>query len=194
MARRHPPTSPRIASPSNQEWAREVMYRTIHSMLETLGPQALDALEISGETWGQRLAFRSYRSANFPAFDICKQRLPESFDLIIADQVFEHLLWPYRAANNVRSMLRSGGRFLLTTPFLIRVHDTPFDCSRWTETGLRYFLAECGFDLQRILTGSWGNRSCVVANFEAWPIYRPSVHSLANEPEFPVVVWAMAQV
>ena len=169
------------------------MYRAMHDMLESLGPQDLDALEISGETWGQRLAFRSFRSTNFPDFDVCEQRVPDTFDLIIADQVFEHLLWPYRAARNVRSMLRPGGRFLLTTPFLIKVHDTPTDCSRWTETGIRYFLAECGFELGKITTSSWGNRGCVIANFEHWPIYRPEAHSLANEPDFPVVVWAMAQ-
>ena len=64
----------------------------------------------------------------------------ESFDLIIAEQVFEHLKWPYRAAKNVYRMLRPGGSFLITTPFLVRCHEMPDDCTRWTDTELKNFL------------------------------------------------------
>jgi SAM-dependent methyltransferase len=117
--------------------------------------------------------------------------LPSRFDLIIADQVFEHLLWPYRAGRNVRSMVKPGGHFLMTTPFLIKVHESPVDCSRWTELGLKHLLAECGFPLEEIRTGSWGNRACVRANFRRWA--RKGFRSLANESEFPVTVWALAK-
>jgi len=51
-------------------------------------------------------------------------------------------------------------RRVVTTPFLIRLHDGPVDCSRRSETGLKYFLAECGFDIEKIKTGSWGNPEC----------------------------------
>src|SRR5205823_6255879 len=114
-------------------------------------------------------------------------------DLVIAEQVFEHLPWPYRAARNVFKMLKPGGHFLMTTPFLVRLHDMPLDCTRWSETGIRYFLAECGFDMERIKSSSWGNRACAIANFKRWEGFRPSRHSLENEPKFPVVVWALAQ-
>jgi hypothetical protein len=43
---------------------------------------------------------------------------------------------------------------LITTPFLIKVHGAPFDCSRWTKLGIRHFLAEAGFDVANITTGS----------------------------------------
>jgi hypothetical protein len=75
-------------------------------------------------------------------------------------------------------MLAPGCHFLITTPFLIRRHDIPVDCSRWTELGMKHFLAECGFPIETIRTGSWGSRSCVKANFK---------------PNFPVSVWALAQ-
>ena len=169
------------------------MYRETHALVQGLAPQSLDVLEISGTKWGERFSFRSYRSVAFPEFDICKDTLDDRFDLIIADQVFEHLLWPYRAGRNVRAMLKPGAAFLVTTPFLIRVHPTPVDCSRWTETGIQYLLAECGFELTQIRTGSWGNRACVDANFTSWPDYLPNEHSLENEPQFPVVVWALAR-
>jgi hypothetical protein len=90
-------------------------------------------------------------------------------------------------------MLRPGGTLVVTTPFLIRVHPSPFDCSRWTELGLKYLLAEAGFDLSRITTGSWGNRACVRSNFVDWRGWNPILHSLRNEPDFPVHVWAFAK-
>jgi SAM-dependent methyltransferase len=152
----------------------------------------MSALEISGSHWANA-GFASFRSVEYPNFDICSQRLPDTFDMIIAEQVFEHLLWPYRAGRNVFAMLRPGGYFLITTPFLYRVHEFPVDCSRWTELGLKYFLAECGFQLECIRAASWGNRQCVKAFLRDYIMYRPLVHSLKNEPGFPIVVWAIAQ-
>lgn len=173
-------------------WVRTVMYRECFQMIQEIGPERLDALEISaGQEWC-RLPFRSYTPTTYPEFDICKDRLDRQFDLIIADQVFEHLLWPYRAARNVHAMLRPDGYFLISTPFLVRIHMIPTDCTRWTEQGLRHFLAECGFDLDRIKTGAWGNRACINANFKRWA-RRGWFRSLKNEPDFPVTVWALAQ-
>jgi hypothetical protein len=90
-------------------------------------------------------------------------------------------------------MLTPGGALLITTPFLLKIHDAPVDCSRWTELGIRHFLAEAGFDIANITTGSWGNRACVRSNFRPWTPYLPWLHSLRNEPDFPVVVWALAR-
>jgi SAM-dependent methyltransferase len=173
-------------------WARTVMYRECFRLVRELDPSKLDALEISaGKVW-RPLGFLSFTEANFPEFDVCSMTLPWRFDLIIADQVFEHLLWPYRAGRNVHSMLKPGGHFLVTTPFLIKVHEVPVDCSRWTEFGMKHLLAECGFPMDGIRTGSWGNRACVQANFRHWA-RRGWFKSLANEPEFPVSVWALAR-
>lgn len=173
-------------------WARTVMYSECFRLIRELEPPELDTLEISaGKEW-RPLGFKSYTEANFPEFDVCSMMLPGRYDLIIADQVFEHLLWPYRAGKNVYGMLRPGGHLLVTTPFLIKVHDVPVDCSRWTELGMKHLLAECGFPFEGIRTGSWGNRACVKANFRRWA-RRGWFKSLANEPEFPVSVWALAR-
>ena len=90
-------------------WARTVMYRECFRLVRELEPSKLEALEISaGHIW-RTLGFKSFTEANFPEFDVCSMTLPKAFDLIIADQVFEHLLWPYRAGRNVHSMLKPGG-------------------------------------------------------------------------------------
>jgi len=160
--------------------------------IRDLNPQQLDVLEISaGASW-RNLPFKSYSEMNYPEYDICSQKIDRQFDLIIADQVFEHLLWPYRAGRNVYDMVKPGGHFLIMTPFLIRVHAVPTDCSRWTEMGLHHFLAECGFDFDQIRTNSWGNRKMLKANLVNWARagWRKS---FPNEPAYPLQVWALAR-
>lgn len=175
-----------------EHWCRVVMNRETRTLVESLSPLELSVLEISGDSWKTPGQFKSYKSLHFPDYDVCSTVLDEKFDLIIAEQVFEHLAWPYRAGRNVLATLNRGGHFLITTPFLNRVHEHPIDCCRWTEAGLKYFLAECGFPLGQIRTGSWGNRTCIIANFRSWVRYRPWLHSLKNEAQFPIVVWALA--
>jgi SAM-dependent methyltransferase len=176
-----------------QKWSRVVMQRECDRLIEVLQPERLKVLEISGNVY-QKFAFKEYTSLSFPDYDICSTVLAERFDLIIAEQVFEHLLWPYRAGRNVYEMLNPGGHFLISTPFLVKIHNYPIDCSRWTEIGLKHFLAECGFLLDNIQTASWGNRKCVAANFgKRWVRYHRRLHSLKNEPDFPYSVWALAR-
>jgi SAM-dependent methyltransferase len=179
---------------AHNQWMRIVLNRELDRLVHELEPSTLKACEISGLFWNRPNLFREYRHLEYPEFDLCAAPHPETFDLVIAEQVFEHLLWPYRAGRNVLAMLNPGGHLLISTPFLVKVHRYPVDCSRWTETGLKHFLAECGFPLEGIVTGSWGNRACVRSNFgRRWTIFQKWRHSLANEPDFPIVVWALAK-
>lgn len=178
---------------TENHWARVVMDKHTGQLVDALGPDNLNVLEISGSVWGQRKKFRSHTSVEYPNFDICTSVLDSRYDLIIAEQVFEHLLDPYQAIKNIRLMLNEGGHVLLTTPFLLRVHAHPLDCYRWTATGIVQLLKFGGFRTNTVSVDSWGNRACVVANFDRWAYYRPLLHSLVNEPEFPVVVWAVAE-
>jgi SAM-dependent methyltransferase len=175
------------------DWLRVIMYKRCFEFIRSLGPEGLDALEISaGPQWKRPFNFRSFSETQFPEFDICSQTLDRQFDLIIADQVFEHLPWPHRAGKNIFKMLRPGGYFIIATPFLVRVHRSPIDCCRWTEQGLSYLLQECGFAEESIRTDSWGNRACLSANLKKWRRYGWH-RSLRNEPDFPVMVWAFAR-
>lgn len=177
-----------------EQWIRIVMKQETQRLVLEINPKDLSVLEISGSQW-KKFDFRSYKSLGYPELDICEQRLDETFDLIIAEQVFEHLLWPYRAGKNIYQMLKPNGYFLITIPFLIRVHNSPVDCSRWTELGLKHFLAECGFPLEDIQISSWGNRQCLRAHARhgICDYYVKYWHSLKNEPLYPAVVWALAK-
>jgi SAM-dependent methyltransferase len=160
----------------------------------------MDAMEISGLYWRDRCKWKTYESFHFPDFDLNYDVVPhKQFDFIVAEQVLEHVKYPYRAVRNVHRMLRSGGRFLVTTPFLIQIHGVPMDFTRWTPDGLRYLLEEGGFDVHKCLTGSWGNLACMVADLTStaqgggWTLYEADKHTLVNQPDYPSVVWAVAQ-
>ena len=141
----------------------------------------------------RHFGFRSYRDVHYPEFDLSAPAIDRRYDIVIAEQVLEHILRPYAAGRALLDLVNPGGYCLITTPFLIKVHYGPEDCTRWTATGLKYFLAECGFPLERIQVGAWGNRACAITNLYRFVAYRPRVHSLKNEPDFPVAVWALAQ-
>jgi len=178
--------------PENEQWCRVVMNEETKKLISNLNHDLFSTLEISGTGWSS-FSFKKYQTVNYPEFDICSEAKDEQFDLIIAEQVFEHLKYPYRAGKNIVEMLKTDGYFLLTTPFLLKIHPSPTDCTRWTPEGMLYFLEECGFSRENIQTFGWGNRKCVIANFKEWYPYNENRHSLTNEAQFPVVVWALAK-
>ena len=101
-------------------WTRVVMNRETLAWVRQLDTGRMDALEISGDYWKNKVPLRTYRTAWYPEYDVCDKPLPEQFDLVFAEQVFEHLLHPARAARNAFHMLRAGGYVLVTAPFLFR--------------------------------------------------------------------------
>lgn len=179
---------------------RVVMQRTSGKWLEELPLHDMDAAEISGKT-GRRFEFRSYKRFRFPRYDICDQPFFSSegevrtFDIILANQVWEHLDRPYAATRHVREMLRPGGYFWLAVPFFIPFHAAPIDCSRWSARGLRNLLIEVGFHPDKIRAEQWGNRQAALRNFETpWPPgYDAETDDLENDPDFPICAWALAQ-
>ncbi|MEM7321238.1 MAG: class I SAM-dependent methyltransferase [Pseudomonadota bacterium] len=179
---------------------RIMMGRSSRRMIRQLRTQDLDAAEISGK-WARQFDFRSYRRFLYPAWDICAGPYRDDdgtvlqFDLILANQVWEHLDRPYAATKNVHDMLRPGGHFWLAVPFFIPFHAAPADCSRWSARGLRNLLIECGFDEDHIEADQWGNRNAALRNMEdKWPPkYDEDSDPLENDPAMPICAWAMAR-
>lgn len=178
---------------------RIVMQKASRDWLQALVPKSLDVAEISGG-WGKGMRFNSYQSFYFPEFDPCAgpfldpQGKALKFDLILANQVWEHIDRPYAATRNVLKMLRKGGWFWLAVPFFIPYHAVPVDCSRWSARGLRNLLIEAGFDAGSIRADQWGNRAAALRNLETpWPPEATDEDDLTNDPAFPLVAWAMGQ-
>lgn len=168
-------------------------------MIQSLRPETLDVAEISGK-WGESFSFRSYTTFRYPDYDVCATPFTDDtgkirkFDLILANQVWEHLDRPYQATKNIRRMLKKGGHFWLAVPFFIPFHAAPGDCSRWSARGLTNLLIECGFAAEYIQADQWGNRNAALRNMETtWPpVYNAGDDPLDDDPNMPICAWAMA--
>ena len=179
---------------------RIVMQAQSRQWLKALQPERLEAAEVSGQ-WGQGLGFKRFDSYYYPDHDPCKAPFlhpdgrPLKADIILANQVWEHLDRPFTATRNVLKMLRKGGYFWLAVPFFIPYHAVPVDCSRWSARGLTNLMTEAGFDADSIRAGQWGNRAAALRNLEAkWPPdHLPGSDDLTNDPAFPLVAWALAR-
>lgn len=161
-----------------------------------LNATQLSILEISGHRWSVTGENTKYKRLNWPEFDICEHKLDERFDLVIAEMVFEHLKYPYRAGKNVFDMVTDGGQFLISVPFMFPIHRYPIDCTRWSAEGLRYFMHEIGFPMEGIYTNAWGNRDClreICQDKFSMVMYDEKSHSLDNEENYPIVVWGLAK-
>ena len=64
------------------------------------------------------------------------------------------------------------------------------DYWRFTPRGLRVLLEQAGLTVDTV--GTWGNRLGVVGNLDRWSARR-RWHSMGNNTEMPVVVWAFAR-
>jgi SAM-dependent methyltransferase len=183
------------ATSGADQWQRVALNDAVGRHLDALGPAGLTAAEISGSAQGER-PWRSFTSLDYPAFDLCAPLADDigPFDVVVCEQVLEHVIDPCAAADNLRRLVVPGGHVVVSTPLLIRVHELPAygmpDYWRFTPRGLRTLLERAGLEVDEV--GSWGNRRVVVGNLERWPAYR-RWHSLRNEPDVAVQVWAFAR-
>jgi SAM-dependent methyltransferase len=181
------------ATSAADQWQRVVMNDSIDAHIESLDPRTRTATEISGDSHADK-PWKDYRSLDYPEFDICEPlSVRDKFDVVICEQVLEHVPDPWAAAANLRELTVPGGRVIVSTPFLIKVHEVPImalrDYWRFTPRGLRTLLERAGLEVDTVQT--WGNRRCVIGNLRRWSSYR-RWHPLNNDPDLAVQVWAFA--
>jgi SAM-dependent methyltransferase len=74
--------------------------------------------------------------------------LPDgTFDLILSNQVLEHVLDPVRTLDECRRTLKPGGSLVLSTHGIMYYHRDPEDYWRWTRVGLEKLVTERGFEV-----------------------------------------------
>lgn len=71
------------------------------------------------------------------------------FDGIFASEVFEHLFTPPDILPELYRVLKTGGKMLITCPFVWPEHEKPYDYARYTLFALTDMLTKAGF---RVLT------------------------------------------
>jgi len=136
----------------------------------------------------------------YPEVDM--QNLPfeeAEFDVVISDQVLEHLPNPKRAIEESFRVLRPGGIAIHTTCFLNPIHEAPGDYCRLSKEALS---ALCPPNVEAIHIGSWGNRIVLGllllrdgfrfiqipprSGFRRWL-------ATYNESKYPIVTWLIAR-
>lgn len=172
------------------------MDRDIAAHLDGLDTTGMEAAEISGFNHASR-DWAGFTSLDFPEFDLCAalaEEHRERFDIVFCEQVLEHVYDPIAATANLAALVRPGGAVIVSTPFMIRIHELPmfgmFDYWRFTPRGLRLLLEKAGLEVDRV--DHWGNREAIVGNLDRWSARR-RWHPMHNEPDIPVQVWAFAR-
>lgn len=165
------------------------MNREIDEFVNHLKPSKLDALEISGVEYS-KYSWKSYVNYSYPDFDLTNPNSEvREFDVVICEQVLEHVSQPFIAVQTLYKLVKPSGTFIVNTPFLIKLHGMLEDYWRFTPSGMRVLLENSGFT--NIAVHSWGNKKCVKSNL-GWRQSFHFYHSLKNQESVPVMIWAFA--
>jgi len=71
-------------------------------------------------------------------------------DVVLCTEVLEHTRDPRKTVKEMSRICKIGGNVLLSTPFLIGIHEAPHDYFRFTEFGLRELFSKNGLGIVRI--------------------------------------------
>ena len=69
----------------------------------------------------------------------------ESLDLVICQEVLEHIQEPWKAMKEITRVLKPEGRLYLQVPFIIGFHPCPNDYWRFTSEGIKQVVLESQF-------------------------------------------------
>jgi SAM-dependent methyltransferase len=76
-----------------------------------------------------------------------------AFDVILLIEVLEHVPNPEAVLSELRRVAAPGARLFVTTPFLVGLHQEPYDYYRYTAHGLRRLAVESGFRVASVRPG-----------------------------------------
>ncbi|AVR43845.1 class I SAM-dependent methyltransferase [Christiangramia fulva] len=80
----------------------------------------------------------------------------DSFDTVMATEVLEHCPDPELVLKEIYRVLKPGGVFFFTVPFLWNLHEVPHDEYRFTPFALERILKNAGFrNINLKATGGW---------------------------------------
>jgi ubiquinone/menaquinone biosynthesis C-methylase UbiE len=191
-----------LANPDGQYANRWASYADLFEQLTATDWKDAKVAEIGGTNEVLRTMLRGahYTQLAYPEFDAQDlHQIPDAtFDVVVLDQTLEHIPDPEKALREMHRILGENGTAVVSTPFLVPVHegDGYGDYYRWTPSGLKLVLQRSGFDGD---VRSWGNRPAAAALLHDMYLKTTAardaglaVEPLDSDPEFPVTVWAVA--
>lgn len=141
--------------------------------------------------------------ATFPEYDIETPR-SQQYDIIVADQVLEHVKRPWRAADGLARSVKSGGYLMVATPGLYPVHPSPLDCWRIMPDGYDVLFPKHLWS--ELTKKAWGTAQRVGFEYSdngAFPYGPPTttVDQAVHQPHYtpsydgrcPLMLWLVAQ-
>lgn len=84
-----------------------------------------------------------------------------SVDIVLCNQVLEHVTDPVKSVREIHRILRSGGYFMGSVPHVSPIHLEPYDFRRYTSLGVEHLLKKEGFS-EIVIEGSGGVFSAAV--------------------------------
>ena len=165
-----------------------------------------NVLDVSGSTnlgviTGLKFKKESITSIQYPDCAFPNTGLKSNeFDLILSDQVLEHIDGsPWEVANETERLLKPNGYAIITTCFMNPYHPFPGDYLRFSAEGLRSIFKSNNLEIVNI--GEWGNRLVWIIcelGFRFTPVpHNPSnpVHKVAcfNEKGVAIVTWIIVK-
>jgi len=111
------------------------------------------------------------------------------FDIVLCTEMLEHVPDPEAVLSEIQRVLKPGGCLIMTTPFLVPLHEEPYDFFRYTSHGLRHLCARASLEIG-LITPFAGLTGVVIsflvqAQLKAWYMLRrimpiPGLYSIYN--------------
>lgn len=104
-----------------------------------------------------------------------------SIDGILCSNVIEHLPEPQVCFNEMHRVMKSSGEALILVPFIIKLHQEPYDFHRYTKYALKFYANKAGFSIVEVKeVGGISNilgtiLNCAVKE-SSNPIYKLGLH------------------
>lgn len=128
----------------------------IRALTSLIDAQAADAVMINIGAGNTRLhpRMKTLEIHAGPGIDFVgsAEKLPfaeGSVDLIVTQEVLEHVPDPFQAMREIHRVLKIGGSAYVQLPFIIGYHPCPEDYWRFTEHGIRQLAEQAGFVAER---------------------------------------------
>jgi len=93
------------------------------------------------------------------------------FDTVISNQVLEHIKEPEKLFSETYRVLKSGGYFICTAPFLEPNHSDPEDYFRYTKEALGLMAQRHKFKI--VKNGAYGGWPTVIFSFIRFKLFNP---------------------
>lgn len=95
----------------------------------------------------------------------------ETFDAVISNQVLEHIKEPEKLFSEASRVLKTGGYFICTAPFLEPNHSDPEDYFRYTKEALDLMARRHNFKVLSV--GAYGGLPTVIFSFIRFNFFNP---------------------